>query len=180
MTLPLYRRLLGARFDVLPLRVRELHDLDGVSVWEGRAKVERGRSLLARVAGTLTSLPPAGDDHPLRVTFSAIGDQEIWSRQFGSAIFRSLQYERDGLLREEVGPGTFVFALLASQDGLALRLDGFRLLGMPIPRLLHPRVRTFERERDGRYAFEVEARLPLVGLLVRYSGWLERSASPSA
>jgi hypothetical protein len=33
-------------------------------------------------------------------------------------------------------------------------------------------VRTFECERDGRYRFEVEARLPLFGLLVRYSGWL--------
>jgi hypothetical protein len=35
-------------------------------------------------------------------------------------------------------------------------------------------VRTFEREQGGRYHFEVEAKLPLFGLLVRYSGWLER------
>ena len=43
-----------------------------------------------------------------------------------------------------------------------------------MPHMLHPAVRTFESERDGRYHFEVEAHLPLVGLLVRYSGWLER------
>jgi hypothetical protein len=39
-------------------------------------------------------------------------------------------------------------------------------------------VRTFESERDGRYSFEVEAHLPLVGLLVRYSGWLLPMAKP--
>ena len=43
MTPPLYRRVLGARFDELPARVRELHDLDGVRVWNGRASVERGK-----------------------------------------------------------------------------------------------------------------------------------------
>jgi hypothetical protein len=49
-----------------------------------------------------------------------------------------------------------------------------RFLGVPLPRRLHPRVRTLESERDGRYRFEVEAHLPLLGLLVRYTGWLER------
>ena len=106
------------------------------------------------------------------MTFEPVGASEIWSRQFGSAPFRSVQYERGGFLFERVGPTTFVFTALASAEGLALRLDGFRVLGVPLPRLLHPVVRTFECERDGRYHFEVEARLPLFGLLVRYGGWL--------
>lgn len=83
-----------------------------------------------------------------------------------------MQYEHGGLLCERVGPTTFVFAALASAEGLALRLEGFRVLGVPLPRLLHPVVRTLEGEHGGRYQFEVEARLPLFGLLVRYSGWL--------
>ena len=174
MSLPLYRRLLGAAFDTLPARVRELHDLAGVSVWQGRAKVERGRSLVARIAATLSSLPPEGDDQPLRVTFAAVGDKEIWARQFGKALFRSVQYERGGLLRERVAVSTFVFAATATANGLSLRLDGFRLLGVPMPPMLHPAVDTFESERDGRYQFEVEAHLPLFGLLIRYSGWLEQ------
>ena len=174
MSPPLYRRLLGAAFDTLPARVRELHDLAGVSVWQGRAKVERGRFVVARIAATLSSLPPEGDDQPLRVTFAAVGDKEIWARQFGKALFRSVQYERNGQLRERVAITTFVFTAVASADGLALRLDGFRLLGLPMPRLVHPAVRTFESERDGRYHFEAEAHLPRVGLLVRYTGWLEQ------
>jgi len=34
-------------------------------------------------------------------------------------------------------------------------------------------VRCREREREGRYEFLVEAALPLLGLIVRYEGWLE-------
>jgi hypothetical protein len=172
MSVALYRRLLGAAFDALPARVRELHDLGRLSVWEGRAKVERGRSPVARFVAALSALPPAGDHQPLRVTFAAVGDREIWARQFGKALFRSVQYEAGGRLRERVAMATFVFATAASSDGLALKLDGFRVLGVPLPRLLHPAVRTFESERDGCYCFEVEAHLPLVGLLVRYHGWL--------
>jgi hypothetical protein len=176
MSLPLYRRVLGVGFDELPARVRELHDLDGVRVWTGRASVERGKSLPSRLAGVLAGLPPAGPDQPLSVTFEPVGTSEVWLRQFGSARFPSVQHERGGFLRERVGPTTFVFTALASAEGLALRLDGFRVLGVPLPRLLHPMVRTFECERDGRYHFEVEARLPLFGLLVRYCGWLEPKA----
>jgi hypothetical protein len=172
MSVPLYRRVLGATFDVLPARVRELHDLRGPAVWCGEASVERGRSLLSRVAAAITGLPPAGTDQPLRVTFEPVGTSEIWSRRFGRVLFRSIQYERDGFLVERVGPATFVFTAVASTEGLALRLEGFRALGVPLPRWLHPTVCTFEREHDGRYEFEVEAHLPFSGLLVRYGGWL--------
>ena len=60
MTEPLYRRLLGAGFDRLPKAVRELHDFTGVSIWDGRADVERGRSLAARIAAALTSAAARG------------------------------------------------------------------------------------------------------------------------
>ena len=174
MTMPLYRRLLGERFEHLPARVRELHDLTGRSMWTGSADVERGRSLPSRMIATLFGLPPAGRDQALRVTFQVAGDREIWSRAFGNAVFRSVQYERGGLLRERVGPSTFVFALDVSPDGMALKLKGARLLGVPLPRFMSPSVFTFESERDGRYHFEVEASLPVLGRIVRYVGWLEQ------
>lgn len=174
MTQPLYRRLLGERFAQLPARVRELHDVTGTSVWMGRADVERGRTLPSRIMATLFGLPPAGRDQALRVTFRADGDREIWSRSFGTAVFRSVQYERVGLLNERVGPSTFVFALDTSAQGMALKLQGVRFLGVPLPKMLAPSVVTFESERNGRYQFDVEASLPLLGRIVRYVGWLEK------
>jgi hypothetical protein len=174
MTPPLYRRLLAQRYDILPGRVRELHDLATTSVWQGRADVERGRSWPSRIAAAITGLPPEGRDQPLRVTFSPSPAGEIWRREFGSAVFRSVQFARNDRLCERVGPVTFEFALVASAEGLALDLKGLRALGAPMPSVVHPSIVTFENEQDGRYRFRVESQLPLFGLLVRYSGWLEQ------
>lgn len=180
MTGPLYRRVLGARFDQLPPKVRELHDLQGTAAWVGRADVERGRSWVARIGAALTSLPPTGKDQPLQVTFAQDGDEEIWSRRFGTSLFRSVQYQDGGRVCERVWPVTFVFALDASGEGLGLKLEGLRLLGVPMPRFAHPAITTFESDGEGRYRFGVEARLPLFGLLVRYAGWLERAGAGSS
>ncbi len=171
---PLYRRLLGPRFDDLPPFVRELHDVTAASVWTGSADVERGRSLPSRMVATLFGLPPSGRAQALRVTFEPVDGREIWTRTFGKSVFRSLQYEREGLLRERVGPSIFVFALDVSDESLALMLKSVRFLGVPLPRFFSPAVRTFESEREGRYHFEVEASLPVLGRIVRYEGWLER------
>ncbi len=50
------------------------------------------------------------------------------------------------------------------------------LLGLPLPRALGPIAIAYESAEDGRFHFHVEIRLPLVGLLVRYQGWLEPRA----
>jgi Domain of unknown function (DUF4166) len=175
MMLPLYRRLLGQRFAQLPARVAELHDVAATCVWAGRADVERGRSLLSRMLASLFGLPTAGRDQTLQVVLDPIEGGEIWLRRFGSKVFRSVQYERAGLLRERVGLAVFVFGLDTSADGMALKLEDVRVLGLPLPRWLSPSVRTFESQREDRYHFDVEARLPLLGLIVRYAGWLERA-----
>jgi len=57
--------------------------------------------------------------------------------------------------------------------GLSWRLVRVRLLGLPLPAGWFEGMRAREFEREGRYHFEVSAQLPLVGLLVRYRGWLE-------
>ena len=177
MTLPLYRRLLGERFEHLPPRVRELHDVQDKSLWTGRADVERGRSMASRCLATVLGLPPSGRDQVLEVRFQAVKGREDWQRSFNGARFRSVQYERGGFLYERVGPTTFVFALETPADGLSLKLEGVRFVGVPLPRFAWPSVCTFECEREGRYCFQVEAALPMIGRVVRYAGWLERQPS---
>jgi Domain of unknown function (DUF4166) len=176
----LYRGLLGARFDVLPARVRELHDVTETAVWVGRADVERGRAWFARMVAALLSLPPDGRDQRLQVSFEPDAGREVWTRAFGAHQFRSVQFRSDGLLGERIGAVSAVSALDASDEGLTLHLRKVLVLGIALPRGLHPSMRTFESQRDGRYRFEVEVHLPVGGLLVRYAGWLERAGSPSA
>ena len=175
--IPLYRRLLGARFDELPGQVRELHDVSSAVTWAGSADVTRGSSLPARAIATLFGLPPDGRDQPLTVMFAPRGDTEIWTRTFGKKRFISTQRAARGELRETVGPCTLQMILQANDQGLALTLGRARIFGMPVPRFLLPHIRTAESELDGRYMFDVETVIPAFGLLVRYRGWLERAAS---
>ena len=177
---PLYRRVLGTRFDQLPPQVRALHDLDGCATWRGTADVVRGRHVLARLAGWITSLPPNGPAQPLSVTFEAREGAEVWSRTFGQSVFRTVQFARGPDLCERAGPVTFRFAAEVSDATLRLRLLGMSVLGIPAPRFLLPAITTEEREIAGRYRFRVESALPLIGLLVRYEGSLVRADGPSS
>ena len=154
--------------------------MTATSRWSGRADVERGRGLAARLVAWMLGLPPEGRKQALSVTFEPIEGREIWTRMFGASVFRSVQDDQGGLLRERAGPVVFLFALETSGEGLALILRGVRVFGVPLPHFMHPLVRTFESERDGRYRFDVEGSLPLIGPIVRYAGWLERAGPDSA
>lgn len=170
---PLYRRVLADRFDALPGRVRELHDVARATRWAGRADVERSDSLAGRLVVAFAGLPAAGRDQPLTVTFAPAGGQEIWTRTFSGRVFRSVQGENWGRLWEQVGPARLTFDVLVGPEGLSLRIGSLRVLGVPVPARLLPTAETREWEDGGRYHFSVVARAPLIGLLVRYQGWLE-------
>lgn len=172
----LYRRLLGERFEELPAQVQALHDVTAQVTWAGRADVERGKSITTRLLATVLGLPPAGRDLPLSVTFTPLGEAESWTRTFGSKPFTSTQSAARSQLHERVGPVVLRMTLQPDATGLSLALVGARLFGVPVPRPLLPLVRTRESECGGRYRFEVEAVMPVLGLLVRYDGWLERAA----
>ena len=173
MTAPLYRRLLGDRFALLPAQVRGLHDLDRQSVWVGRADVERGTSLVCRMIAAVTRLPPSGAEQPLTVTFTAVDGAELWHRAFGRRVLASRQVLGDGVILERIGPATVALAADVTPAGLTLSVAHLWVLGVPMPSWLVPEVATREYETEGRYRFEVEARMRVFGRLVRYAGWLE-------
>ncbi len=172
----LYRRLLGERFDDLPGQVRALHDVEVECIWVGKADVRRGGNAIARGLASALGLPPEGRDQSLRVTFKPCSGSEVWARAFGTKRFVSTQWAEGAQLRERVGPVTLRMTMQQDAEGLGLTLAGVQVLGVPLPAVLLPRIHTRETERGGRYCFEVEAFMPLLGLLVRYEGWLARAA----
>lgn len=91
-TLCLYRRILGETWAALPEPVRAIHE-SKTRCWsaQGLATVERGGSLLSRLAGLLFSFPEAGENVPVKVTFEATPEGEIWRRSFAGKSFRSFQ-----------------------------------------------------------------------------------------
>ena len=173
---PLYRRLLGDAWSRLPEPVRAMHDLDAELTADGIASVERGKGLLARLAGWLIGFPPAGEDVPVSVSFGVHDGKEHWQRTFAGRRFASTQEQGrgrfDGLLCERFGPLAAGMALVLEDGRMRLVVRRWSVFGIPMPLALAPRGDSYEFAEDGRFNFHVEIRHPLAGLIVAYRGWL--------
>ena len=169
----LFQQALGAAFFNLPAPVRRLHALRGTACYAGIASVERGRNPLARLCARVAGLPGAMQDVPITVDFSADARGETWRRDFGGTRMQSRLAFKDGLLRERIGPLQFRHALLANGGAIWWRVAGVRLFGvLPLPARWFRGVRCCEQGDDARYRFTVEARMPVIGQVIRYEGWL--------
>ncbi len=173
---PLYRRILGDDFDRLPAELRGMHDISVASIAEGAAEITRGTSVFSRLIGWVSGLPEAGSDVPAEVRFVPEDRVEHWRRTFGNASFQTrltASPDRTGHVVERVGPMRFLLAIPVDDDGLSMILEGMWVFGLPVPRLLWPRVRATERVADGLFAFDVTISAPLAGLIIRYRGRLQ-------
>lgn len=169
---PLFERVLGDGFASLAPRVQSLHGLQAAS-WSGVADIERGSHPLARLCATIAGLPPTARGVPTTVAFLAEAQGETWRRDFGGAPMASRLRACNGRLCERLGPMAFEFALAAKQGELHWQAVRARLFGVvALPARWFAGVRCRERDHAGRYEFLVEARLPWIGPLIRYEGWL--------
>lgn len=168
---PLYVRVMGERFGDLPRPVQMIHNVSADGGAAGEGTVERGRGPLAKLLGGVMGMPPAGG-YPLHVGFAERDGCETWTRDFGGHQFRSELSAREGLLVERFGPIRFAFALPSDGDGLRMELRHWSVFGVPLPRLLAPRIDAREWQEGDRFRFAVAVSAPLAGSIVRYSGWL--------
>jgi hypothetical protein len=179
----LYRRLLGDAWHRLPAPLRALHEVDTRLVACGVGRVERG-SWPAQFVATLFRFPRAGEEVAVEVEFVERDGRQTWTRRFDGRALRSVQWEGRGgfdrLLCERFGPLVFGLALVLDGERLRLVVRRWTLLGVPLPRVLAPRVDSFEEAVDGRFGFHVEIVHPALGLLVRYAGWLAVGDGQSA
>jgi len=179
--MPLFERLLGDAFATLAPDVRAVHALDGPASWSGAADIERGAHPLARLCAAIAGLPPTARAVPTTVRFSASAKGETWCRDFGGTPMTSRLRACNGRLCERLGPMAFEFALAARHGEIHWRAVGARLFGvLPLPARWFAEIRCREREQAGRYEFLVEARLPWLGPLIRYEGWLAPDGQPAA
>ncbi len=173
---PIHRRVLGEAWEQLPEPLRAMHDVKDVLTASGIAIVERGRGMLARLAGALTNFPDTGRDVPITVTFRRKGDREIWQRDFAGKVFTSTQevgrgrFER--LLCERFGPVAVGFALVVDGGRMMLLPRAFSFFGIRLPVAWAPGGKAYESVENGRFCFNVEIGHSLTGMIVRYRGWL--------
>ncbi|MFM1817054.1 MAG: hypothetical protein RLZ98_3749, partial [Pseudomonadota bacterium] len=177
---PLFRRMLGEAWHQLPEEVRSMHDFENRQIAEGMAVVENGDNVLTRWISWIFGLPREGRDVPVTVTFEKKNGSERWTRRFAGQEFASTHSRGEGrnnrLLVERFGPFAFAIALVQEGERLEFRIRRWSFLSIPLPTALAPSGDTYETVRDGRFTFDVEIRLPLVGRLVRYRGWLVRKS----
>lgn len=169
---PLFARVLGEdAFARLPPAVRRLHE---GGVFAGEAEVEGPDGILARVAAWVAGFPPAAASVPVRAIITPSGDGEVWQRAFGGRRFLSRMVPGRAGLEERFGPFAFRVAVPVDDTGLRVVVQGWRLLGLPLPRALAPLGDAVESEDAAwRFRFDVTVRLPLgLGRVVRYRGWL--------
>jgi hypothetical protein len=169
----LFERLLGEQFAALPPAIAELHAVHGPGAWRGAADVERGRHSLSRWVGWLARLPAAGAEQPLSVTFERDDTSEVWRRDFNGSLLVTRLLDSKGLLVERLWPLAFRFRLQPAAAGIAWTFVDARCFGLVLPAALSPTIMAEEYADDGVYHFIVDVRLPVVGPLVRYTGWLK-------
>lgn len=161
---------LGDAFDLLPDQVRRAH-LGQIKL-SGHARVSRGGRFANFLADAMR-LPSAAERVAMSVEGDHLPDCMIWNRRFGTRNFESCFRLRRGRLIESLGPFRLQLRLEVREQRLQYVLERVTLLGIQVARSLAPSLEAWEGERDGRYDFAVEVRLPMIGRLVRYEGLLD-------
>ena len=178
MSRDLYRTLLGADFDRLPVKIKEMHG--AAKQAQGRADITRGTSVLARLICAFADVPKTGRDVVIETTFEPIEGGERWTRRFdGQAFQTDMLVDRNAekpQLCEKFGPFLFRLRVIAHQDGIDLIPSSVSLWGVTLPKIFCPEAIGLERVKDDRYQFDVSVRFPLAGEVLSYVGWIEPSA----
>jgi hypothetical protein len=165
-----FQACLGGALDALPETVRHAHV--GAIRLNGYARVSRG-GLIANLLANVMGLPPTAERVAMSVEGDHLPDRMIWNRRFGRRKFKSCFRLRRGRLIESLGPFRLQLRLEVREQRLQYVLERVTLLGISVARSLAPSLEAWEGERDGRYDFAVEVRLPMIGRLVRYEGLLD-------
>jgi len=169
----LFSRVHGLALSSLPEPIRASHAVFHTRVLQGRARVERGGGVLARLLCWIFRFPAAVDAIDVEVSKTREGDGERWQRRFGTRCFHSRLRAVDGRMRERFGPFEFELGLHIADGALQFPVRRGWLLGMRLPRWLLPVSTAREYADGGRLHFDVALDVPLgIGRLVRYRGWL--------
>jgi len=173
--LPVFRQVLGESYAALPAALQTGHEVTSYKTMTGRVDITRGKNPLTHLAANIIGFAKAQKDAPISVTMDVRGNTEIWTRTIGTTNFKSVlspgssPYE----VFEKFGPVKFKMLFRVDDNKLHYDIIGACMFGMPLPKFLRPKSVTHEREENGKFIFDVDTALPLLGRLIAYKGWLE-------
>jgi len=170
-----FRQWLGAAVDRLPPAIRAMHDDPLEHSASGTVTVTRGTHPIAMLMCKLLGFPESAADRPLVVEFEPYDGEEIWRRRFETSTFQTRLKpwpRREGHMRECAGPLAYGFELATGPEGLAMVFRGWWLWGIPLPRMLGPRVEARQWQEGDDYCFLVDVAGIGIGRVVAYRGRL--------
>jgi hypothetical protein len=174
----LYVRALGTDFDRLDPLLQAFHRTVP-NQGRGQLAVERSRWLVGRWLATMAGLPQTAERVAVDLNSTAIAGGERWVRSFNGKPLVTTQRHWRGLLLESGGPLTFGFRLVVEGGGLRFVQQRTWLLGIPLPRLLAPRVSAVVTPAAGGWHIDVRMAAPLIGPVIRYHGIMIPAAQPA-
>lgn len=174
-----FQKTLSNNFNNLPERVRALHAPDGPQIWQGQAKTQGPSNALGRLAGLIAGVRVKTETVPVQFTVTPSIKGEVWERDFGGRKFKSRLKSGRGknafLMMEHFGPLKFALALVIKGDRLYFIPRRWFFLSIPMPQFLLPGGETYETVTDGKFEFNVDLKVPVIGRIAKYQGWLERT-----
>jgi hypothetical protein len=170
----LYETVMGADYLQLAPALQAFHRLAGRHELHGEVETEPPRSTIAKLLALGLGTPTTASRGAIRFELDAGPAVETWTRHFPSRRMSSrLQLGAKQNLVERLGPARLEFDLLAAQGKLVMRLRSLHFLGVPCPAWLMPRIVAEETGEGARLHFDVEAALPLLGVVTKYRGHLQ-------
>lgn len=170
---PMYQQLMGEAYARLAPAVRRFHALQGHAVLRGRVRVAAPSGRAARLLAWCMGTPGVAQDGPLLFELQARPGLQRWERRFPLHTMVSTMRPAGAVLAEQLGPAVLFFELREDGGRLVMLLARMRFLGLPCPRWLLPVIIAREHGVGDRLHFEVQARLPGLGLVTDYSGYLD-------
>jgi Domain of unknown function (DUF4166)/Saccharopine dehydrogenase NADP binding domain len=172
----LYESVMGEAMNRLSPPLRVFHEKSKSFVMTGEAEVTGASNVFGSIVRKIFGFPATGSNVPLQVNIDIKDGAETWQRNFAGKTFISRQWRGrgryEGLLMEAFGPMSFGLAVEERAGQLHLVPRRWDIFGMPMPAFLMPRVIALEHGASGRFNFDVTIKLPLIGRITQYRGWL--------
>jgi hypothetical protein len=168
----IFQRAMGPGFDRLSAPLRRFHAASGSLDFHGEVEIQAPQGALARVLCALLGSPSSTVRGPIHFHLDSHPDAQTWVRHFPHSTMRSTMTLEGGSLVEKLGPASLVFDLREQNGGLSMDLLSMRFFGVPCPSWLLPRIVATETGEGDRLCFDIQARVPGVGLVTAYRGHL--------
>lgn len=172
ITSSMYRSVMGDAFDRLASPIQQFHSLAGRHELHGEVQVAEPASTLAKLLAVFLGTPLKTCQGPIRFELLTAPDTETWIRFFPDKTMRSTLTKSGTRVVERLGASRLSFELVEVAGALEMHLVKLYFLGIPCPAWLAPTVTARESGGVNTLHFQIQASLPVIGMVASYTGYL--------